>query len=285
MELRFIFFTVLFALATALPPVIKDGSSNSVLSAFSKESPKPTAEDLYWGLEVAKDEYVHPGLPFPAEALEPYIDKATMEIHHAAIFKEYTIKLNDLLKRMRNAGGKTKELAKTSLINIWRNRNDFPNNNMRQEFSYYGGGYMNHILYFSTMSPNPKDEERKPSEKMTKLIERSFHNMTMMKKDVNMLTKEMFGSGWVYVALATGYSSGQYLTVMSSVEEYLPLDSKGIYPILALDLWEHAYFKKYGNTRRDYVKNWWMTVDWVKVEKLLNWWGMVEPDTIKHLDL
>ena len=67
----------------------------------------------------------------------------------------------------------------------------------------------------------------------------------------------------------------------------VPLDNTRAYPILALDLWEHAYFKKYGSRRNEYIENWWNTVDWVKVERLLNWWRMIDPNPpmVKHVDL
>ena len=76
------------------------------------------------------------------------------------------------------------------------------------------------------------------------------------------------------------------MTVLSSLEEMAPLDNPKAYPILALDLWEHAYFKKYGSRRNEYEDNWWKTVDWVKVERLLNFWRIIDPSPpTVHVDL
>lgn len=247
----------------------------------------PSEKDMYWGLEKPQEEYKLPELPYAYDALEPYIDAATMEIHYSAIFKEYTVKLNNLLKKWRASKDKTAaDLAKTSIINMWRNLDKIPKD-FKKEFSYYAGGYMNHLLYFSTLSPNPNGEERNASKEMIENIERSFHNVTQMKADLNETARNLFGTGWVYIVRAIGYADGEYLTVMSTLEEMTPMDNKRIFPILALDVWEHAYFKKYANRRAEYINNWWKIVDWVKVERILNWWKIQVPEVIivKHTDL
>merc|ERR1712080_67229 len=250
-----------------------------------EESTKPSQEDLFWGLEKPQEEYVMPQLPFAFDAMEPYIDASTMEIHYSAIFKEYTVRLNALLKKWKASGEKTAPLANTSLINIWRNLKELPPD-IRKEFTQAGGGYINHLLYFSTMTPNSKDEKRSPSQELMPLIKRSFHNVTEMKKEFTSVARDLFGCGWVYIARATGYSDGDYLIVTSNLEEMVPLSYKRLSPILALDVWEHAYFKKYKNNRKEYISNWWKTIDWVKVERLLNWWRMWEPEVVvKHKEL
>jgi len=246
---------------------------------------------MYWGLEKRQEEYTLPIFPHSFDAMEPYIDKETMEIHYNAIFKQLTQNLNKVLKKWRSSKDdkhkKSLKLAESSLIDIWRNVMEIPDE-FRKQFMYYGGGYLNHLIYFSTMSPNKADKEREPSKEFVELVERSFHNVTLMKKDMNDTAGILFGTGWVYLVRATGYTDGEYLTVMSTLEEMTPLDNKRIFPILALDIWEHAYFRKYKNNRANYVRNWWKLVDWERVERLLNWWKKLVPTVKpkgKHVDL
>jgi len=231
------------------------------------------------GLDIPKEEYGMPKLPFKFDAMEPYIDASTMEIQYSTIFKEYTTKLNAFLKKWKASGDKTAPLTNTSLIDIWRNVSGLPPA-IRRDFSHYAGGYINHLLYFSTMTPNPKGDERSPSKKIMTLIERSFYNVTDMKDEFNKLSQELFSSGWLYLVRATGYAGGDYLMVTSNLVEMVPLYRKRFSPVLALDVWEHAYLQKYKNNRKEYISNWWKTVDWTKVERLLNWWRMLEPEVV-----
>jgi len=134
------------------------------------------------------------------------------------------------------------------------------------------------MIYFATMSPNRRRKDRVPTKDFMKIVKTSFHNMTDLKKKFNETAHGLLGSGWIYLVRATGYKSGEYLTIMSTFEEMTPMDNKRIFPILALDIREHAYFKKYGNNKSKYIQNWWKIVDWIKVEKLLNWWRILVPE-------
>ena len=99
------------------------------------------------------------------------------------------------------------------------------------------------------MKPNEKGVNRVPSAKFDELVERSFHNLTVLYEDFEKASSDIFGCGWVFLVRATGYADGEYLSVTSTLEEQTPLDNPRQSPILALDLWEHAFFKKYGNNR------------------------------------
>merc|ERR1719204_176321 len=234
------------------------------------------AKDMFFsGLDKPLEQYPFPQLPFAFNALEPHIDGATMELHYGTIFKNHTVGLNKLLKKWRNSKDKSAPVAKTSLINIWRNHKDLPEPFARDFFNH-GGGYLNHLLYFSTMSPPKNNPGKKFSAKFTRLIDRSFHNSTHMKSSLRRLASEVFGSGWVYLARAVGWLDSDYLTVIVTHEEMAPLNNPKITPILALDMWEHAYFKKYGADRMKYFDNWWETIDWMKVERIFNWWREFE---------
>jgi len=263
----------------------------ALINAVPTTNTKPTKDDVYWGLDKFQEEYKLPTFPYSMDAFEPHIDKNTMEIHYNAIFKQYTEKLNILLKEWRNSKNakheKSLKLAKGSLVDMWRSVNEIPDE-FKKEFMYNAGGYLNHLIYFATMSPNKEDKAREPTKEFAELIEHSFHNLTLMMKDFNESTTELFGTGWVYLVRATGRLNGEYLTIMSTLEEMIPLDNKRIFPILACDVWEHAYFRKYKNNRAQYVRNWWKIVDWVKVERLLNWWRILVPTIpppTEHTDL
>ena len=230
------------------------------------------AKDMFFnGLDKPLEQYPFPQLPFAFDALDPHIDSATMDLHYSTVFKNHTVQLNKLLKRWRESKDKTAPLAKTSLINIWRNHKDLPEPFARDFFNH-GGGYLNHLLYFSTMSPPKKNTGKKFSAKFNRIIDRSFHNATHMKSNMKRLAGEVFGSGWVYLARAVGWLDSDYLTLIVTHEEMTPLENPKITPVLALDMWEHAYFKKYGNNRMEYFENWWQTIDWTKVERIFNWW-------------
>ena len=221
------------------------------------------------------EQYPFPQLPFAYDALEPHIDAPTMELHYSVIFKNHTVRLNKLLKTWRSSKDKTADLAKTSLLNIWRHHKDLPEP-YAKDFFNYGGGYLNHLLYFSTMSPPKNNPGKAFSSKFQRVIDRSFHNTTHMKNNMRRLAEEIFGSGWVYLARAVGFADADYLTVIVTHEEMSPLDNPKITPILALDMWEHAYFKKYGSKKMDYFEAWWQTIDWMKVERIFNWWWEFE---------
>jgi len=230
------------------------------------------------GLDVYQESYPLPTLPYKYDALEPYIDQHTLKEHHLGVHAKHTLNMNKVLKEWR-ASNESTELSKKSLLEIMKNVKDIPPK-WRNDCGNHIGGYLNHIFYFATLSPNPKGEARDPSntKQMKKAFEHSFGTFEQFKKTFNSSMKEIFSTGFVWLVRVPQY---RYLTIYYTVQESSPI-SVNYEPLLGLDLWEHASFEKYGTNRNLYIDNWWKIVDWDKVEELINWWWQFEP---KHDEL
>ncbi|HOU99234.1 MAG TPA: superoxide dismutase [Bacteroidales bacterium] len=194
--------------------------------------------------------YELPKLNYGYEALEPYIDAQTMDIHYN---KHHGAYVNNL-----NAAIKGTEMEKKSLMQLFQNMSQYPaavRNN--------GGGHFNHTLFWSIMAPNAGGS---PSGKLAEAINEAFGSFDKFKEQFENAAKTRFGSGWAWLAV----DKNKKLFVSSTPNQDNPLmdvaEQKGI-PILGLDVWEHAYYLKYQNRRPDYVTNFWNVVNWKEVEK------------------
>lgn len=192
-------------------------------------------------------------LPYPADALEPYIDRTTMEIHHGRHHAAYVNNLNTQAKT-------TPELAGLSLTALQGQISRFGpavRNN--------GGGHYNHDLFWQLMAP--EGQRGKPSPALETAINAAFGSLEEMKKRFDQAALSRFGSGWAWLIV----TPDKKLAVTSTANQDNPLmDLPGIdrgTPILALDVWEHAYYLKYQNRRADYATNWWYVVNWNEVSK------------------
>ena len=222
------------------------------------------------GLEKSHNKYPLPSLPFTFEAMEPYLGKETLKMHYDIVLKDHARNLNNLLKEWKSTGN---TLAMSSLAKIWRNERTIPVE-FRDDFYRYGGGYLNHVLYFATMSPPGTNSGRMISNNFAQVVNRSFPSITKMKKEMFKLANEtVFGSGWVFLVRDAGSNS---LTLMTTTNEMSPLTIRDTAPILALDMWEHAYLIKHGFSKKGYFDNWWQTIDWSKVEEIYNYWRQAE---------
>ncbi|MEZ4651653.1 MAG: superoxide dismutase [Candidatus Eisenbacteria bacterium] len=188
-----------------------------------------------------------PDLPYGFDALEPHIDARTMEIHwdkhHRAYFTKFTGAIEGT------------DLAGKSLEQIFAAISGAPGavrNN--------GGGYYNHLLFWNSMGPNGGGS---PSGSLGTAIESTFGTLDKFKDEFSNAGANRFGSGFAWLVVKDGK-----LAITSTPNQDNPLmdvaDAKGE-PILALDVWEHAYYLKYQNRRPDYIQAWWNTVDWKKV--------------------
>lgn len=189
-------------------------------------------------------------LPYSYNALEPYIDAQTMEIHHGKHHGAYTNNLNAAI-----AGT---DLEKLPIEEILKNVSKFSaavRNN--------GGGYYNHNLFWNLMSPTGGGE---PTGEVAKAIDSNFGSFDDFKEKFSNAAATRFGSGWAWLVKRNGK-----LDVFSTPNQDNPLmdvaEINGV-PILALDVWEHAYYLKYQNRRPDYIQNFWHVVNWKEVEKL-----------------
>ena len=191
-----------------------------------------------------------PALPYSTDALEPFIDKLTMEIHHGKHHKAYVDNLNKAVAENELAKGKSlEELMKLTdqLPMVIRNN---------------GGGHYNHSLFWTLLSPA---KGQQPGLGFTNLANAAFGSIDKFKEEFAKAGMQRFGSGWVWAIVKNGK-----LIICSTPNQDNPLmvvsEPKG-FPVLALDVWEHAYYLKYQNLRADYIKGFWNVVNWDEVEK------------------
>ncbi|NFG25204.1 superoxide dismutase [Clostridium botulinum] len=192
-------------------------------------------------------------LPYNYDALEPYIDKETVDIHYNKHLQTYVNNLNNILK------GHEEFVNGKSLGKILSDVNSIPEE-IRQGVINQGGGVFNHNLYFSILSPIPK---KAPEGKLLDEINNSFGNLEDLKDKISNAAIGQFGSGYGFLVK----DENGKLSVTSVLNQNNPL-SNNLIPILCIDVWEHAYYLKYKNLRADYVKNIWNIIDWAKVEDL-----------------
>lgn len=196
------------------------------------------------------DAFTLPNLPFAYNALEPFIDAQTMEIHHSKHHQAYVTNLNKAVLGTPNEF--------TPLVDIIKNISKSPvavRNN--------GGGHWNHTFFWEILSP----KTTAPSENLMTMINRDFGSLEKMQADFNAAATSRFGSGWAWLIV-----QDNKLKICSTANQDNPLmdvaEVKGT-PILGLDVWEHAYYLKYQNKRADYIKAFWNIVNWDKVDKNL----------------
>jgi Fe-Mn family superoxide dismutase len=192
-------------------------------------------------------------LQYSYNALEPYIDEETVDIHYNKHLQGYVNKLNNVLK------GYEKFTKGKTLEEILSNINKIPKG-IRQDVINQGGGVSNHNLYFSIFSPHPKE---RPEGKLLKEIIKTFGTLETLKDKVSEITINQFGSGYGWLVK----DKHGKLKIMSTLNQDTPL-SFGFIPLLTIDIWEHAYYLKYKNLREEYVKNIWNIIDWEKVEEV-----------------
>ena len=190
-----------------------------------------------------------PNLPYAYDALEPHFDAMTMEIHHSKHHAGYTSNLNNAI--------------------LGKPENDLPIDEILKNISKYskavrnnGGGFYNHSLFWSILSPNGGG---KPSGDLEKAILTSFGSFKAFQEEFNKAAATRFGSGWAWLCVENGK-----LEVCSTPNQDNPLmDDAGCsgIPILGLDVWEHAYYLKFQNRRPDYIQTFWNIVNWDEVSR------------------
>jgi len=191
-----------------------------------------------------------PALPYATDALEPHIDKATMEIHHGKHHQAYVTNLNKALEGKPEADSSIEDI----ITNISKFAPAVRNN---------GGGHYNHSLFWTLLSPNGGGE---PTGELAEVIKSTFGSFEDFKTKVSEAGATRFGSGWAWLIVADGK-----LAVTSTPNQDNPLmdiaEVKGT-PILGIDVWEHAYYLKYQNRRPDYLAAIWNVINWDKVAEL-----------------
>jgi Fe-Mn family superoxide dismutase len=195
--------------------------------------------------------YELPALPYAFDALEPVIDAATVELHYTKHHAGYLKNLNAALENHPKLASQPVEtlLSEINLIPI----------NIRTSVRNNGGGYYNHMIYWSILSPTGGGQ---PGGALGKAIDAAFDGFENFKKKVESTGLARFGSGWVWLSKKT---SGE-LVVHSTANQDTPLQ-ENLLPILGFDVWEHAYYLKYQNRRADYLASLWQIVNWQEAEK------------------
>jgi Fe-Mn family superoxide dismutase len=191
-----------------------------------------------------------PPLPYAYNALEPYIDELTMQIHHDRHHGTYVQNLNAALEGHP-------DLEAKSIEDLLRGINDVPES-IRTAVRNNGGGHANHTLFWEIMSPNGGGQ---PSGKLADAINTTFGSFEKFKEEFTKAALGRFGSGWAWLVV-----DGGKLAITSTPNQDNPL-MEGKTPIFGLDVWEHAYYLKYQNRRADYVNAFWNVVNWAEVEK------------------
>ncbi len=191
-------------------------------------------------------------LPYAYDALEPYIDTQTMQIHHDKHHAAYVNNLNAAIEKHPELGSKSVEELLSDLKSIPED--------IRTAVRNHGGGTLNHNIYWEVMGPKAGGE---PSGSLAKAIDSSFGSFANFKTEFEKAAAGRFGSGWAWLV-----KNGNKLSIVSSANQDNPMsDDKNAVPLMGVDVWEHAYYLKYQNRRAEYLTAWWNVVNWEAVSK------------------
>jgi superoxide dismutase, Fe-Mn family len=195
-----------------------------------------------------------PALPYAPDALEPHIDKMTMEIHHGKHHNAYVTNLNKALES-------APALASKTIEELLANNCAIVPENIRTAVRNNGGGHWNHSMFWQIMGPGKGGA---PVGNLASAINAAFGSFDTFKEKLSAAGVARFGSGWAWLIKT---ASGVEIT--STPNQDNPL-MEGKHAVLGVDVWEHAYYLKYQNRRPDYLAAWWNVVNWQEAEKLFN---------------
>ncbi|AYU55342.1 superoxide dismutase [Staphylococcus piscifermentans] len=190
-----------------------------------------------------------PNLPYEFDALEPYIDKETMEIHHDKHHNTYVTKLNAAIEGT--------DLENKSIEEIVANLDSVPSD-IQTAVRNNGGGHLNHSLFWQLLTPNSEEKGT-----VIDKIKEEWGSLDKFKDEFAKKAAGQFGSGWAWLVV----DKNGKLEIVSTPNQDNPI-TEGKTPILGLDVWEHAYYLKYQNKRPDYIDAFWNVVNWNKVDEL-----------------
>ena len=206
-----------------------------------------------------RNEFIQPKLPYAFDALEPYIDGQTMELHYAKHHARYTQNFNAIAKTLGIVDRPSRE--------IMANVSNYPES-VRND----GGGYLNHILFWNMMSPSGGGN---PSGPLLDAINKEFGSVGSFREKFDLAARNVFGSGWAWLIVRDNK-----LVITTTQNQDNPLmdvvEVRG-FPLLCLDVWEHAYYLKNQNIRKDYISAFWNVVNWEFVSKRYAFWQKKKP--------
>ncbi len=222
----------------------------SLLAGCGKQEKEELLTPTNYGAAMLQYPYERTELPFGMNDLEPYMDAKTVDIHYNKHHKGYTDKLNAAV-----AGT---ELEKKSLFEIFQNVSQYSDAVLNNS-----GGFYNHDLFWAHLS---KDGPKKPSGKLAEEIDKSFGSFETFQKVFESAAAGRFGSGWAWLSVD---NEGRLFvsSTPNQVNPIMDVAEKRGFPILCLDVWEHAYYLLYQNRRPEYIKNFWNIVNWDVVAK------------------
>jgi Fe-Mn family superoxide dismutase len=226
-----------------------------LLTSYIAASPfalvdKAIAQNTFGGTMSGNTKHELPKLAYSYDALEPYIDAKTMELHHSKHHQGYVNGLNkaeEMLAKARAEGD-------YGMIQLWTKNSAF-----------HGAGHFLHSIFWAVMAPNGKGGGGEPSGKLMEKIKEDFGSFKAFQEQFSKASATVEGSGWGILA----YRKADNKLVILQAENHQKLTQWVSAPILCLDVWEHAYYLKYQNRRADYIKEWWNVVNWSEVEKRL----------------
>ena len=192
-----------------------------------------------------------PALPYASDALEPSIDKMTMEIHHGKHHGTYVTNLNKALES-------APELASKSIEELLANNCAIVPESVRTAVRNNGGGHINHSMFWQIMGPGKGGQ---PKGKVADALKSTFGGFDQFKEKFTAAATGRFGSGWAWLVRVAGGK----LEIYSTPNQDSPV-MEGKYPVMGLDVWEHAYYLKYQNRRPEYIAAWWNVVNWIEIE-------------------
>jgi Fe-Mn family superoxide dismutase len=194
-----------------------------------------------------------PALPYAFDALEPYIDAKTMQVHHDGHHGAYVTNLNKAVEPVPELRGKSvEELLADNCAIVPENIRTAVRNN--------GGGHVNHTMFWEIMTPRGGQ----PVGNVAQAINGSFGGFEQFREKFNNAAATRFGSGWAWLV-----KFGNKLDIISTANQDSPL-MEGRFPVMGLDVWEHAYYLKYQNRRGEYINAWWNVVNWPRIEERFN---------------
>lgn len=224
-------------------------SSGTILAANSAGAAVTELASLFPAITA----FELPPLGYAFDALEPFIDAKTMQLHHDKHHQAYITKLNETIAKETSLQG-------LSLEQLVKNVSNYPES-IQTPLRNHGGGHWNHTFFWTLLKTNTK-----PSAKMVKAINDSFGSMEQFKQTFEKASMSVFGSGWAWVI-----KDGNKLVITTTANQDNPLMNVSTpqgSPVIALDVWEHAYYLKYQNKRADYLQAFWNVLNWNRVEEL-----------------
>ncbi len=192
--------------------------------------------------------YTLPSLPYEYDALEPYISKQVMQLHHQKHHQAYIDKVNAALE------GAPAALRDMPIEDLLRRLDEVPEAG-RQVVRNNGGGHYNHSLFWEVMTPG----EVQPTDRLADMLRQKYGSVEAFKDAFSAQAAGVFGSGWAWLM--------PDLSIVTTANQDNPIMEGSPAPILGLDVWEHAYYLDYKNVRPDYITAWWKVVDWTVVER------------------